>query len=185
MHKRDCFLGWRAAALTRSLGQAGSQLWQGAIGFLREGCQGQVAFTASSGILPCPPLTSCLLLPTLALPAPQAIQAVRPPPPPPSGPPAPLPAPELSHSLYGVTDVLLTCFASAVAATRNDPSTRAALMAAYRTARTALLDDLLADAVAELRAAAVAGAGAGGLGGGAQAPGQQQWGALPPDLLIW
>lgn len=150
-------------------------------------CKGQPRASRVPVLLPCLSLTSYLPLPTLAPPDPQAIQAVRPPPPPASGPPAPLPTPELSHSLYGVTDVLLTCFASAVAATRNDPPTRAALMAAYRTARTALLDDLLADAVAELRAAAVVagGAGVGGLGGGPQAAGQQQWGALPPDLLIW
>ena len=51
--------------------------------------------------------------------------------------PAPSPSPclELSHSLFGVTDVLLTCFASALAATR-DPGARAALLADYRATRS-------------------------------------------------
>ncbi|EFJ40851.1 hypothetical protein VOLCADRAFT_99306 [Volvox carteri f. nagariensis] len=47
-------------------------------------------------------------------------------------PPSP-PSIELSNTLYGVTDVLLTCFSSAVAAvTPRNPSARSSLLAAYR-----------------------------------------------------
>ncbi|KAG2439233.1 hypothetical protein HXX76_004595 [Chlamydomonas incerta] len=101
-----------------------------------------------------------------------AIQSVRPAP---SPAPSPSPSLELSHSLFGVTDVLLTCFASALAASR-DPGVRAALLADYRATRSRCADDLLADALAEMRAATAA----------AAAPAADQNGAAPaPELLIW
>ncbi|PNW75309.1 hypothetical protein CHLRE_12g521750v5 [Chlamydomonas reinhardtii] len=106
-----------------------------------------------------------------------AIQAVRP-------APSPSPCLELSHSLFGVTDVLLTCFASALAATR-DPGARAALLADYRATRSRCADDLLADALAEMRLATAAAAAAAAAQPDQQQQQQQRGGAPAPELLIW
>ncbi|GLC37784.1 hypothetical protein PLESTB_001476500 [Pleodorina starrii] len=116
----------------------------------------------------------------------RAVQVVRP------APPSP-PSLELSHTLYGVTDVLLTCFSSALSAVSSpsassapngggpapspspasSASARCALVGAYREVRCRLGWELLADARAEMEAAGFGGAGGGGRGG-----------PLPPDLLM-
>lgn len=79
---------------------------------------------------------------------------------------------DLAHTLLGVSDVLLTSFAAAVAATR-EPVAHAGLMELYREARERCCDELLDAAVDEMRRAEAAAAASGG-----QA-------ALGLELLIW
>ncbi|KAG2499006.1 hypothetical protein HYH03_003192 [Edaphochlamys debaryana] len=100
----------------------------------------------------------------------KAVEAVKPAPSPPSQASV-----ELSYTLYGVTDVLLTCFASAVtavsaAAARDGgaaggAAARATLVAEYRAVRGRCASELVADALAEMRAAGL--------------------GTPAPDLLVW